>query len=297
MSKQYPPQQLHVPVLLESIVSLLSPQPQESYLDLTAGYGGHAQAILERTGAYSAAVLVDRDLQAIKALESFHQKGARLLHSDFLTAARQLIDERKQFDVVCVDLGVSSPQLDTVERGFSFQGSANLDMRMDEHQDVTAASIVNTWSEDEIFNLIHTYGEEPKSVSRRYARAIVQQRPIHTTQELADCIIRNHRGRWAKIHPATRTFQALRIATNDELELLQALLPLLPALLKKGGRVGIISFHSLEDRLVKHYFQSENNAGYEAQLELLLKKPISGVDESVFNPRARSAKLRIAVKK
>lgn len=296
MSKQYPPQQLHLPVLLDETLRVLSPQPGESYLDLTAGYGGHASSVLKQTGAYNTSVLVDRDQLAIASLTDFKQKGARLLHCDFVSAAQILLKERSLFDVVCVDLGVSSPQLDTAERGFSFRLDAHLDMRMDNRQEKSAADIVNTWDKQALSDLIRTYGEESAQVANRYAQAIVSQRPLQTTAELAQCILESHRGRRQKIHPATRTFQALRIATNDEIGQLETLLPLLPQLLQKGGRVAIISFHSLEDRLVKKFFQSEFTAGYEARLRPILKKPILGSNELVYNPRARSAKLRAAEK-
>ncbi|MFI5212883.1 MAG: 16S rRNA (cytosine(1402)-N(4))-methyltransferase RsmH, partial [Candidatus Saccharimonadales bacterium] len=208
-----------------------------------------------------------------------------------------LIEEKKQFNIVLVDLGVSSPQLDKSERGFSFTHDGPLDMRMDRRQELTAATLVNTATKDELIRIITTYGQEPRGFAQRIASAIHENRPLSTTGQLAELIKSVHIGKWKKIHPATRTFQALRIAVNEELRQVEQLLPLIPQLLKSGGRVGIISFHSLEDRLVKQYFNEQKNAGYEAELQPLTKKPLSGDIYDVHNPRSRSAKLRAAVKK
>lgn len=295
MSK-HPPHDLHVPVLLDRTVDLLNPQKGERYLDLTAGYGGHARVFLDRTSDEKNATLVDRDDYAISQLAEFAEKGVRLLHTDFVSAARQLIDEGEQFDIVLIDLGVSSPQLDQGERGFSFTNSGPLDMRMDRRQELTAEQLVNTAKTDELVRIIREYGEESPNVAKRIAKAIVEARPLRTTEELASVIKRQIRGKWGKTHPATRTFQALRIAVNRELEQVEAILPLLPHLLNKGGRVGVISFHSLEDRLVKRYFADQKHAGFEAELHILTKKPVDGATDDVHNPRARSAKLRAAVK-
>lgn len=293
----HPPQLVHIPVLLIETLRQLNPIRGENYLDLTAGYGGHASKILEKTGNYADSVLVDRDDFAIQNLQGFKEKGVRLLHTDFATAAKALVEEGKQFNVVLVDLGVSSPQLDMSERGFSFTNSGPLDMRMDRSQETSAETLVNTASKDELTRIITKYGEEPVGFARRIAEAIAKNRPLHTTKELAELIKEQYRGKWKKTHPATRTFQALRIAVNDELGQVEMMLPLLPRLLKPGGRVGVISFHSLEDRLVKQYFSEQKNAGYEAELGILTKKPLAGDIYDVHNPRSRSAKLRIAVKK
>lgn len=303
MSQEHPPLPAaesygqHVPVLLEATLDLLKPNKSEKYLDLTAGYGGHADRFLERTQNYTGAVLVDRDEFAIATLDRFRQKGARLLHADFANAAKALVDEAQQFDIVLVDLGVSSPQLDRAQRGFSFTKSGPLDMRMDVRLEVTAEKLVNSASKDELARIIAQYGEEPYGTARRIAEAIVLGRPLSTTGELAALIEQQHRGKRKKIHPATRTFQALRIAVNDELGQIERLLPLLPQLLRSGGRVGIISFHSLEDRLVKQYFAEQKQSGYEAELTVLTKKPLDGATYDVHNPRSRSSKLRAAVKK
>ena len=294
--KEHPPQ-LHVPVLLDASLAALQPKPGESYLDLTAGYGGHATAFLNITKNYLDSALVDRDENAIKELQSFQNNGARLLHTDFVSAAKQLIEQGSKFNLVLVDLGVSSPQLDRAERGFSFTNSGPLDMRMDDRLERDAAEVVNRSSQNDLVQIITEYGEEPLGFARRIAKAIVYNRPFTTTKELADLILGEHRGRWKKTHPATRTFQAIRIAVNDELGQVEQLLPLLPQLLHPNGRVGIISFHSLEDRLVKRYFKEQSQAGYEAELQIVTKKPFDGANEDVHNPRARSAKLRVAVKK
>ena len=294
--KEHPPQ-IHVPVLLQATLDHMQPQPGESYLDLTAGYGGHAKQFLAKTSNFLDATLVDRDDFAIEHLQLFANKGARLIHADFVTASKQLIDEDRQFDNVLVDLGVSSPQLDEPKRGFSFTNSGPLDMRMDRQQTQTVQELVNHSNYDSLVSIITTYGEEPISFARRIATAIIDNRPLSTTKELADLVQRAHRGKWQRIHPATRTFQALRIAVNDELGQIEALLPLLPRLLKPGGRLGVISFHSLEDRLTKRFFKDHAQAGYEAELDVLTKKPIDGVNYDAHNPRSRSAKLRIAVKK
>lgn len=298
MSKVHPPHHnVHIPVLLEATLDLMKPIQGENYLDLTAGYGGHARRFLEATGNYTDSVLVDRDSNAIATLGEFEQKGVRLLHTDFLSAAKRLSEEGRQFDCILIDLGVSSPQLDQGERGFSFTNSGPLDMRMDNRQEITAATLVNTLKADKLTQIIKEYGEESHGFARRIADAIVKERPFTTTEELAELIKRQHRGKWSKIHPATRTFQALRIAVNDELRQVELVLPLIPRLLKAGGRVGVISFHSLEDRLVKRYFAEQKHAGLEAELDILTKKPLDGATYDVHNPRSRSAKLRAAVKK
>ncbi|MFY9228500.1 MAG: 16S rRNA (cytosine(1402)-N(4))-methyltransferase RsmH [Candidatus Microsaccharimonas sp.] len=295
MSKEHPPH--HVPVLLEQTLALLDPHPGENYLDLTAGYGGHAAAILAQTNNFKESVLVDRDDYAIAHLSDYASKGTRLLHTDFESAANQLIEEGSQFDLILIDLGVSSPQLDQGNRGFSFTNNGPLDMRMDRRQEMTAAELINRSSAKELAEIIHDYGEEPYKESLRLAQLIVDHRPFESTESLAKLIAENHRGRWQRIHPATRTFQSLRIAVNDELGQIQRLLPQLPKLLSKEGRVGIISFHSLEDRLVKRYLKDQFDSGLEAELAPITKKPVSGATEDVHNPRARSAKLRVAVKK
>jgi len=297
--KEHPPQ-VHIPVLLEKTLEVMNPKVGENYLDLTAGYGGHAEAFFAHTHEYTTSVLVDRDVTTSGHLEKFIQHGADFRTLDFLAAARQLVEEGRTFDLVLADLGVSSPQLDRLERGFSFQGQGPLDMRMDQRQTFTAKDIVNSYRKDDIMRILIRYGEEPRPIVRRIVDAILtarEEQPIETTDQLAQVILAAHRGRRTRIHPATRTFQALRIEVNNELGQIEDLMPLLPRLLKPQGRVGIISFHSLEDRLVKRFFALEKAAGYEAELDVITKKPLSGATYDVHNPRSRSAKLRVAVKK
>ncbi|MFZ1250691.1 MAG: 16S rRNA (cytosine(1402)-N(4))-methyltransferase RsmH [Candidatus Microsaccharimonas sp.] len=295
MSKEHPPH--HVPVLFDAVLQRLAPKVGESYLDLTAGYAGHASAVLELTKNDKESVLVDRDEYAISHLQHLADRGVRLMHTDFVSAATQLALEGKTFDLILIDLGVSSPQLDQGERGFSFSHNGPLDMRMDRSNGITAAELIDTIAVRDLATIIHEYGEEPYSQAKNLAEVIVANRPFRDTETLASLIKQHYRGRMGRIHPATRTFQALRIAVNDELGQIKAVLPLLPKLLKKGGRVGVISFHSLEDRLVKRFFKEQIESGLEAELDILTKKPISGATDDVHNPRSRSAQLRVAVKK
>lgn len=284
----------HIPVLLGPVLRYLDPKAGESYLDLTAGYGGHAGAILERTEAPEQAVLVDRDTNAIAALASFATQRARLIHRDFLSASQELAAAGRRFDLVLADLGVSSPHLDNPARGFAFSMDGPLDMRMDQTQPLDARTVVNTYASEDLERLIREYGEEPRA--RTIAKAIVDARPIETTGELAS-VIRTVMPKGSKTHPATRTFQALRIAVNDELELLRTALPIWIDLLKPGGRLAVISFHSLEDRIVKQALAEQAGNRYDASLKLLTKNPVTAEpQELVLNPRARSAKLRAAVK-
>lgn len=295
--KQQPPQQLHIPVLLEQTLDVLSPQRDDAYLDLTAGYGGHAQAIIKRTGAPEKAVLVDRDEFALTQLGFLAEQGARIIGSDFARAGGDLARKGEVFDMILIDLGVSSPQLDNHSRGFSIKQNGPLDMRMDQQQEKTAADIVNSYTAARLKELIEKYGEESPRDAQRIAQAIVAARPLETTHHLAEVVAYALRRKgWSKIHPATRTFQAIRIELNQELEQVEQILPLIPKLLKPGGRVAIISFHSLEDRLVKQFLAEHAKSGYEAELRLITKKAIRGATEDVHNPRARSAILRAAVK-
>jgi 16S rRNA (cytosine1402-N4)-methyltransferase len=297
-------QTLHIPVLLDEVLQYLAPQLGDSYLDLTAGYGGHAGAILDITHNYADSVLVDRDENAIRALHSrFNTPGAtetnntnkiELLSEDFLTATRSLTTSHRKFDLILADLGVSSPHLNEASRGFAIASNGPLDMRMDQRQELTAATIVNTYSEPALTDILTRYGQEPKA--RQIAQAMIAHRPLSTTEQLAALAARAWPGH-SRVHPATRTFQALRIAVNDELGLLTEALPLWLSLLKPGGRIAIISFHSLEDRLVKQAFADAGGERYDADIQILTKRPVSAnPTETVINPRARSAKLRAAVK-
>ena len=291
-------EKLHIPVLLSEVLASLRPSAGESYLDLTAGYGGHAEKILDVTQNYKDSVLVDRDQFAIDYLESkFRYTGIALIHDDFYSSMLQLLQCGKTFDIILADFGVSSPQLDMEDRGFSFRAEAPLDMRMDKRQALTATTVVNRWSERDLADIFVRYAEESPGRAKMLAKAIVHARPLRTTSELAD-LIKSKTGYHSKVHPATRIFQAIRIAVNGELEQIEQTLPLLPKLLNPGGRLGLITFHSLEDRLVKTYFKEASSYGEESPLEILTKKPIvAESQELVINPRSRSAKLRVAKKR
>lgn len=292
-----PAEEKHFPVLLDEVLLYLDPKEGESFLDLTAGYGGHSTKVLERTLNPTQVSLVDRDQNAIAHLAAhFQDQPVELIHQDYLTAAQDLRAKGKQFDMILADLGVSSPHLDNAMRGFSIRLDGPLDMRMDERQTLTADEIVNSYSEEELRSIIRRFGEEPRATT--IARAIVEHRPIHSTHELADVIARKAwQGPKSKVHPATRTFQALRMAVNDELDLLEQALPIWIDLLAPGGRIVVISFHSLEDRFVKRAFAEVSGNRYDAILQPLTKQPVMASEaELVFNPRARSAKLRAAAK-
>ncbi len=288
----------HIPVLLLEVVHHLSPQKGESYLDVTAGYGGHAEAIINLTNCPEKAVLVDRDQNAVSHLKDrFHNVAVEVRKSAFLEASQKLVAENAQFDLILADLGVSSPQLDQAERGFSLAKEASLDMRMDQSQELTALELVNTLNQEELTKILRDLGEEPRA--QRIASAIIAHKPVATTTELAAIVAqtapRQYSGR-KRIHPATKVFQALRIAVNSELTQLELSLPLWEKLLAPGGRLAVITFHSLEDRLVKSYFK-EQAGGYTATLNILTKRPITGSEHEIaINPRARSAKLRAAAK-
>lgn len=295
MSPDQKNQELHIPVLLSSVLVALKPMEGDSYLDLTAGYGGHAEAILQLTNNPKGTVLIDRDQMAVDELKrKFRGQGVEILKSDFYSASQKLASENRQFDVILADLGLSSPHLNIASRGFSLRQNGPLDMRMDHEQTLTAEIIVNNYSESDLANLIKQYGEDPKY--RQIARQIVNSRPVNTTSELANIVARVWPG-YHKMHPATRTFQALRIAVNDELGQLENSLDYWVKLLAPGGRLTVISFHSLEDRAVKHFFQEKSGNQYDSILSLITRHPITGDNhEIVFNPRARSAKLRAVAK-
>ena len=282
-------------MLLPEVLANLSPQPGENYLDLTAGYGGHAKSILDVTLNYKDSVLVDRDDFAIKHLIAKFPPEISIMHTDFYSAVLQLIECGKTFDIILADFGVSSPQLDMEDRGFSFKNDGPLDMRMDRQQALTASDVVNKYSERDLAEIFVRYGEERPGRAKMLAREIVTHRPVSTTKELAD-LIANKSG-YSHTHPATKIFQAIRIVVNDELGEIEKTLPLLPKLLNKNGRLGLITFHSLEDRLVKDYFKEASSHGEESELTLKTKKPIVAENqELVINPRARSAKLRVATR-
>ncbi|MBW4532880.1 MAG: 16S rRNA (cytosine(1402)-N(4))-methyltransferase RsmH [Pleurocapsa minor HA4230-MV1] len=281
----------HLSVLSRELIAGLDILPAGKYLDATAGGGGHSELILNQ-GQQIQLIAIDRDETAIAAvkarLANYYPQQLEFWQGNFADYQPKDI----LFDGIIADLGVSSPQLDLAERGFSFRNTAPLDMRMDRSQRTTAAEIVNHWKEVSLADLIYEYGEE--RFSRRIAKKIVQQRPFQTTTELAEAIASTVPGKYrhGRIHPATRTFQALRIEVNQELKSLEKFIAQAPNWLKPGGKIGIISFHSLEDRIVKHCFRNSE------LLEVITKKPITADrDEQRANPRSRSAKLRFAQRK
>ena len=296
-------EELHIPVLCQEVIVALKPKKGETYLDLTAGYAGHASKILAVTQNYKGATLVDRDENAIKYLAKNLNGEVEIIKDDFYSATQSLIECGKTFDMILADFGVSSPQLDNSNRGFSFSKMGPLDMRMDESQKMTASDIVNKWHPRELEKIFIEYGEESVGLAKKHAREIVEGRPWQNTLELANAIafgkhVSKTKGtKWFGKHPATKIFQAIRIAVNDELSIIKRTLPNLPKLLNKDGRVAIITFHSLEDRLVKKYFKEHSTLGEESELKVLTKKPIMAEKlELAINPRSRSAKLRIAKK-
>jgi len=275
----------HVPVLGQELIAGLAVRAGGHYLDATLGGGGHTSLILAAAPDVTV-VAIDRDEQAIRFCQSrFANSPVEFWHGNFA----EYQSPEAEFDGIIADLGVSSAQFDTPERGFSFRHPAQLDMRMNQQQSLTAEEIINHWEEVKLADIIYKYGEE--RLSRRIARRIVQGRPFQTTTELAGAIASSFppKQRHGRIHPATRTFQALRIAVNSELASLETFLNQAPRWLKPGGRIGIITFHSLEDRPVKHQLRGTPS------LQVLTKKPIGPQSEEVArNPRSRSAKLRLA---
>ena len=291
----------HVPVLLEESLEFLAVRPGGVYTDLTLGLGGHSAEIARRLGAKGKLIAFDRDPEAMSKAQArlaalAEELGAEMPTVEYVSRPFSQVAEviaPGKLDGLLADFGVSSLQLDEAHRGFSFRAEGPLDMRMDPRSELTAEQVVNQADEEELANLIYEFGEERRS--RRIARAIVRARPITTTAELARVVsacappIKGE-----KIHPATRTFQALRISVNDELQEIQSLLKSAGSLPKPGGRLVLISFHSLEDRLVKDALRDGAKAG---QFELLTKKPVVATEqESLRNPRSRSAKLRAAKK-
>jgi len=299
---------LHQPVLYQEIIHALQPKSPGRYMDGTVGAGGHARGILEACAPDGCLLGFDLDPQALAlARETLAPYGKRVILAQ--ASYLSLLETMQQagwdgVDGIVLDLGVSSIQLDTPERGFSFQLDAPLDMRFNREAGLTAAQVINTAPEDELADLLFTYGEEPRA--KRIAKMIVQARPVMTTMQLAELVRKAYPGH-SRIHPATRTFQAIRIRVNDELSVLEHALPRAMQALRPGGRLAVISFHSLEDRIVKTYFRRESkdqvNPPFEkiyeversATLKEITRRPIvPGADEIRSNPRARSAKLRVA---
>ncbi len=284
--------------MVREVVDFLVPARPSGgvYLDATVGTGGHTRALCESAGPTARVVALDQDPEVLAAAADILQELAThviFTHGNFGQLGT-LLDELGMgpLEGALFDLGVSSTQLDTARRGFSFQAEGPLDMRMNPAQALSAATVVNQWSEAELADLIARYGQE--RWARRIARAIVQARPIATTTALAACIVRAlPRDRtWQRIHPATRTFQALRLVVNRELEALEAALPQVIERVRPGGRIVVLSYHSLEDRVVKQAFRQAAAAG---TLTVLTRKPLRPTEAEVqANPRARSARLRAA---
>jgi 16S rRNA (cytosine1402-N4)-methyltransferase len=305
-------QMTHLPVLYHEIIHALRPRERGLYVDGTVGAGGHAWGILESSAPDGKLLGLDLDSQALKiARERLEPFGDRaiLKKASYTTLEMQLSEIGwSAVDGILLDLGVSSMQLDTPHRGFSFRHEASLDMRFDLDGTVTAADLVNGLPENTLADIIYKYGEERKS--RQIARAIVAHRPVHTTIELAEIITKVVRYGQGKLHPATRTFQALRIATNDELLAIEKVLPQAINSLVPGGRLAVISFHSLEDRIVKKFFRQESHdcicaprqpictCEHKATIREISRRPIRPDDaEIISNPRARSSRLRVAEKR
>jgi len=286
----------HVPVLSAEVLTWLTPQPGETWVDATTGGGGHTKLLAERVGNTGRVIALDRDeSMLVAAKQRLAGLPVTFVQASFDQIDSVLADQGlKSVDGVLADLGVCSDQLDDPARGLSFQQPGPLDMRLDSSHGETAAHLLARLNERDLADVIYRYGEE--RFSRRIARKIVEARqtsPLRTTQELAELVRRcvpRERGR--HLDPATRTFQALRIAVNDELAVLEIFLQKLPACLRTGGRAGLISFHSLEDRLVKRAFQNKD------VWDVRTRKPVTASDEECArNPRARSAKLRVAVRR
>jgi 16S rRNA (cytosine1402-N4)-methyltransferase len=300
----------HLPVLYHEIIHVLQPHNLGRYVDGTVGAGGHACGILEACAPDGQLLGLDLDPQALalarETLAPFGRR-ARLAQASYTSLPHMLKEVGwEAVDGILLDLGLSSMQLDTPERGFSFQHDAQLDMRFDPANPVSAASLVNGLDEGELTDILYRFGEEPNG--RRIARAIIRARPLQTTRQLA-AVIEAVSPRKGRVHPATQTFQALRIAVNEELASVAEALPKAVAALRSGGRLAVISFHSLEDRIVKDFFREQSrdlvNPPYEpiyteerkAVLKEISRKPITPSEEEMnANPRARSAKLRVAEK-
>ncbi|MBT9537013.1 MAG: 16S rRNA (cytosine(1402)-N(4))-methyltransferase RsmH [Nitrospirae bacterium] len=286
---------IHHPVMLREVIMLLKPVLGGVYVDATVGLGGHAEEILRHIG-YGRLLGIDRDEEALDmAMKRIPDNRLTLKKGKFSDISRLAAEAGiSEADGILFDLGTSMFHLKTAERGFSFFSEEPLDMRMDREQEITAAHIVNKYPEKEISRILWEYGEE--KLSRKIARAVIDYRAekkIDTCAELSDIVYRVYRKR-GKHHPATKTFQALRIAVNDELNELRKGLNEAAGILKSGGRLCVISYHSLEDRIVKNFIRDEHKQG---GLRMLTKKPIAPSDEEVrFNPSARSAKLRGAEK-
>jgi 16S rRNA (cytosine1402-N4)-methyltransferase len=305
----------HVPVLANEVRESLAVQPGETVVDATFGAGGHSALLVGDLHGRGKLIAIDRDPTVRTYFERLERSSgvqARLLRGDFSVVLAQLAENGVSADAILLDLGVSSMQIDRPERGFSYATDAPLDMRMDSSQDLDARAIVNEWPEKELVTIFRRYGEE--RYARQIAKAIVRRRreePFERTAELVDTIRAAipAPARFGEGHPAKRVFQALRIAVNDELGSLETALPAALAMLRPGGRLAVISFHSLEDRIVKHFLRERERGctcppdfpvcvcGHEPELRAIQRRPVRASETEVAaNPRAASARLRAAVK-
>lgn len=302
----------HVPVLAAEVIRDADPQPGETVVDCTFGGGGHSRLIADRIGPEGLLICIDRDPAARDRFEQIAHEAPcemRFIGSDFADALAELADEGVRPDVILFDLGVSSMQIDAWERGFSYSFDAPLDMRMDPDSELTAAEIVNEWPESRIAEILRNYSDE--RYARTIAREVVAARPLETTSELVDAVRAGvpPKVRFGRGNPAKRTFQAIRIAVNEELGQLDAALPQAWDLLAPGGRIAAISFHSLEDRRVKRFLAERARGcicppefpvcrcGLETEAELITRKGVApSVGEVEQNPRSASAHLRVALK-
>lgn len=290
----------HQPVLLSEVLNAVCIDPSGVYVDATLGMGGHTLGIIHRCAGLCKVIGIDQDAQSLQEAQerlSEVSKNVAFVNQNFSSVESFLREQGVYGHItgIVMDLGISSVHLDEASRGFSFRLEGPLDMRMDQKQSLTAEQIVNEWSEEKLCAIFQDFGEE--RYSRRIARAIALQRmkqKIRNTQQLSQLILDEVPGSYSrqKIHPATRVFQALRIATNDELQHLNTALSMMVEGLKPSGRIAVISFHSLEDRIVKQTFR---RLASEQKIRLVTRKPVvPGVEEIEHNPRSRSAKLRIA---
>jgi 16S rRNA (cytosine1402-N4)-methyltransferase len=302
----------HLPVMASELTSLLAPEPGQTAVDCTFGAGGHARAIAAQLGSTGTLIAIDRDPASAARFAEFAVEApcrTRLLNVDFAAGLRTLRGEGVRPEMIYVDLGMSSMQIDTWERGFSYAYDAPLDMRMDTRQELDAAKLVNEWPEARISQVLREFGEE--RYAGGIAREIARRRPLSTTSELVEAIKAGMptAARFGAGHPAKRSFQAIRIAVNGELDSLERALPLAWEMLPVGGRFGAIAFHSLEDRPVKQFLAAKARGcvcppelpvcvcGHEPEAELLTRRAVSpGPEEIDANPRSRSAHLRVALK-
>ncbi|MBT4937450.1 16S rRNA (cytosine(1402)-N(4))-methyltransferase RsmH [Candidatus Peregrinibacteria bacterium] len=303
---------MHTPVLLNEVIEALSLKKGSVVIDGTLGLGGHSEKILEYIIPNGLLIGIDQDTRNIKEAKKklkAYEKNTKIVHDNFRNIEEVLKKLKvKKVDGILLDLGLSSVHVDKADRGFSFQSDGPLDMRMNSEQEITAATIVNSYTEKDLADVIYEYGEE--RMSRRIARSIVEKRKIQkfqTTRELAIVIESVIKQKHTSKHPALLTFQALRIAVNDELNALESVLEQSMGLLSLGGRLAVISYHSLEDRMVKHFFRKQARqcicpkesplctCHHSPQLNIITKRPIRPTDKEISeNPRARSGKMRVA---